>query len=151
MCVNSRVFSTRSCCTERNQRVIDTVAIQFTISPGVVQFWCNSLHSHLANSATQNFLGGTSMATIVRRPGKDGQLSYRAQVRRKGASSLSATFTKLSDAKKWIQITEAAILEGRHFKTAEAKRHTLAEMVDRYICSVLPRKRPNTIYMQTLQ
>jgi hypothetical protein len=67
------------------------------------------------------------MATIVRRPGKNGQTSYRAQVRRKGAAPLSATFTTLSDARKWVQVTEAAIIEGRHFKTAETKRHTLVE------------------------
>ena len=54
------------------------------------------------------------MATIVKRPGKNGQQVYRAQVRRKGTPSLSATFTKLSDAKKWVQTIEAAILEGRH-------------------------------------
>src|SRR5262245_40561454 len=35
------------------------------------------------------------MATIIRRPGKNGQTSYRVQVRRKGAPPLSATFTKL--------------------------------------------------------
>jgi hypothetical protein len=78
------------------------------------------------------------MATIIRRPGKNGQLSYRAQVRRKGAPPLSATFTKLSDARKWIQVTEAAILEGRHIKTAEAQRHTLGDLTDRYVEHILP-------------
>src|SRR5262245_52501853 len=34
--------------------------------------------------------GGTIMATIVRRPGKNGQLNYRAQLRRKGTAPLSA-------------------------------------------------------------
>jgi integrase len=90
------------------------------------------------------------MATIVRRTDKNGQPSYRAQVRRKGAPSLSATFTKLSDARKWVQVTEAAILEGRHFKTAEAKRHTLADLVERYLVEVMPQKRPSTSYTQTL-
>jgi hypothetical protein len=42
------------------------------------------------------------MATIVRRQGPKGQQVYRAQVRRKGAPSLSATFDKLSDARKWV-------------------------------------------------
>ena len=91
------------------------------------------------------------MATITRRTGKNGQPSYRAQVRRKGASPLSATFTKVSEARKWIQITEAAILEGRHFKVVEAKRHTLAEMVDRYSREVLPHKRSSTTYGQRYQ
>ena len=81
------------------------------------------------------------MATIIRRPGKNGQTSYRAQVRRKGAPPLSATFTKLSDARKWVQVTEAAIFEGRHFKTTEAKRHTLADLIDRYLTDILPHKR----------
>jgi integrase len=91
------------------------------------------------------------MATIVRRPGKNGQPSHRAQVRRKGAAPLSATFTKLSDARKWVQITEAAIIEGRHFKTAEAKRHTLADVIDRYLVDVLPHKRPSTVPDQERQ
>ena len=38
------------------------------------------------------------MATIIRRIGKHGQLSYRVQVRRKGAPPLSETFSKLSDS-----------------------------------------------------
>ena len=95
--------------------------------------------------------GGTIMATIVRRTSKNGQLSYRAQVRRKGAPPLSATFTKLSDARKWGQITEAAIIEGRHFKTVEAKRRTLADMLDRYTQDVLPQKRAGTVRAQVTQ
>src|SRR2546426_1330287 len=91
------------------------------------------------------------MATIVRRTGKNGQVNYRAQVRRKGAPPLSATFTKLSDARKWVQVTEAAIFEGRHFKTTEAKRHTLADLIDRYIRDVLPHKSASSIRKQTQQ
>jgi integrase len=91
------------------------------------------------------------MATIVRRLGSNGQTSCRAQVRRKGAPLLSATFSKLSDAKKWAQVTEAAIFEGRHFKVVEAKHHTLADVIDRYIREILPHKSHSLIYMQTLQ
>jgi integrase len=91
------------------------------------------------------------MATIIPRQGRNGQQVYRAQVRRKGAPPLSATFTKLSDARKWVQVTEAAILEGRHFKTAEAKGHTVADLIERYCCDVLPRKAQETVYGQTLQ
>jgi len=42
-----------------------------------------------------------------------------------------------------VQNTEAAMREGRHFKTAEAKRHTLGDLVDRYIKDVLPLKPKN--------
>lgn len=30
-------------------------------------------------------------------------------------------------------LQEAALLEGRHFKTSEAKKHTVEEMIDRYV------------------
>jgi integrase len=48
-------------------------------------------------------------------------------------------------------VTEAAIVEGRHFKVIEAKRHTLADLIDRYIREILPHKGHSSIYMQTLQ
>ena len=91
------------------------------------------------------------MATIEQRRSKDGQQVYRVKVRRKGTPPLTATFSKISEAKKWAQVNEGAVLEGRHFTTREAKRHTLAEMIDRYIRDILPHKSPSSIYMQTLQ
>jgi hypothetical protein len=91
------------------------------------------------------------MATIVRRTSKTGQTSYRVQVRRKGAPPRSATFAKLSDARKWVQVTEAAILEGRHFTTIEAKRHTVSDMIDRYRRDILPAKAPESCRKQSQQ
>ncbi|WP_045225428.1 tyrosine-type recombinase/integrase [Methyloterricola oryzae] len=82
------------------------------------------------------------MATIEKRETQDGKTSYRVKVRLKGYPVQSETFTRLTDAKKWAQQTEAAIREGRHFKTAEAKRHTLGELIDRYMRDVLPTERP---------
>jgi hypothetical protein len=67
------------------------------------------------------------------RTDKDGKPRYRAEVRLKGYPAQSATFKRKTDATKWITNTESAIREGRHFKTAEAKKHTFADMVDRYI------------------
>lgn len=81
------------------------------------------------------------MATIESRTSDDGKKSYRVKVRLKGYPIQSATFERKTDARKWAQSTEAAIREGRHFKTTEAKRHTLAELVDRYVKDVLPAKR----------
>lgn len=82
------------------------------------------------------------MANIEKRT-SEGAVSYRVKVRLKGHPVQSATFERLTDAKKWAQATEAAIRENRHFKTTEAKRHTLAELIDRYIRDVLPtKKRP---------
>ena len=86
------------------------------------------------------------MATIEQRNG-----TYRVKVRRKGAPPLTATFTHLAEAKKWAQITKSTVLEGRHFPATEAKRHTLADLIDRYIAEVLPDKRASTIPDQERQ
>ena len=78
------------------------------------------------------------MASIERRTSKEGTNSYRVKVRLKGYPVQTASFERRTDARKWSQHTEAAIREGRHFKTSEAKRHTLAELIDRYIRDILP-------------
>lgn len=83
------------------------------------------------------------MAAIESRRSDDGSLSYRVKVRLKGHPIATGTFKRLTDAKRWAQSTEAAIREGRYFKTAEAKRHTLGDLVDRYIAEVLPDKPKN--------
>lgn len=80
------------------------------------------------------------MASIRKRTSKNGDKSYRVDVRLKGFPSQRATFKRLTDAKRWGDHTEAAIREGRYFKTAEARKHTLAELIDRYILEVLPTK-----------
>lgn len=73
------------------------------------------------------------MASIQKRKSKDGEVSYRVQVRLKGYPTQYATFDRLTDAKKWGQSTEAAIRENRHFKSSEAKKHTVSDLIDRYI------------------
>ena len=83
---------------------------------------------------------GAFMASIEKRITDAGETSYRVKIRLKGYPTQTATFKRLTDAKKWVQHTESAIREGRHFKTSEAKKHTLADLVDKYINDVLPRK-----------
>ncbi len=80
------------------------------------------------------------MASIEKREDGSGDVSYRVKVRLKGYPVQSATFKRLTDARKWAVHTEASIREGRHFKFAEAKKHTVAELVDRYIDKVVPTK-----------
>jgi integrase len=79
------------------------------------------------------------MASISKREGKRGT-SYKAVVRMKGYPTQSATFDRLTDAKRWAAETETAIHAGQHFKTIEAKKHTLGGLVDRYIKEELPAK-----------
>ena len=81
------------------------------------------------------------MASIEKRVSNSGAVSYRVKVRLKGFPVQSATFSRLTDARKWAENTQAAIREGRHFKTVEAKRHTVSEMIDRYSKDVLPSKK----------
>jgi integrase len=76
---------------------------------------------------------------------------YRARVRIKGFPPQSAAFERLTDARRWAQQTEAAIREGRHFKTSEAKRHTAGELIDRYVRDVIPQKKPNSQGTQKAQ
>ncbi|MDZ7662524.1 MAG: hypothetical protein U5J94_09045 [Thiohalophilus sp.] len=73
------------------------------------------------------------------------------KVRLKGCPTQTATFERLTDARKWAQQTEAAIREGRHFKTMEAKRHTVSEMIDRYVADVLPHKKSGKDQLRHLQ
>jgi len=80
------------------------------------------------------------MAYIQERKTEDGKTHFRVQVRLRGYPTTSATFERKTDAKLWAQQTESAMRDGRHFKTAEAKKHTLADLIDRYIENVIPTK-----------
>jgi len=91
------------------------------------------------------------VATIDKRQDSDGKPVYRVRVRHKGTPPQTASFTKLSDAKKWAQVTEGAVLEGRHFPSTKPTRHTLAEALDRYEKEVLPHKGAHMRYNQPYQ
>lgn len=91
------------------------------------------------------------MASIRKRIKKDGTPSYRVDVRLKGFPPQTASFKRLTDAKKWAQDTESAIREGRYFKTAESRKHTFSEFADRFIRDVLPKKSPTAAKIQKAQ
>lgn len=80
------------------------------------------------------------MASIRKRKNKNGTTSYRVEVRLKGFPPQRATFSRLTDARIWGQQTESAIRENRYFKTAESRKHTFAELIDRYNKDVIPLK-----------
>jgi len=83
------------------------------------------------------------MAYIQERKNETGRIQYRVQIRLKGFLTTTATFARKTDAKLWAQQTESAMREGRHFKTAESKKHNVADLVTRYISSVIPTKPKN--------
>lgn len=84
------------------------------------------------------------MASIEERVTKDGVTTYRVKVKLRGHPTETATFKSKTHAKNWGQQIEAAIREGRHFKTSKAKKHTLADAIDRYHKEVLVHKKSNT-------
>ncbi len=79
------------------------------------------------------------MASIEKRLHQD-KTSYRVKIRVKGRPVETATFERLTDAKRWAQQTEADIRRGKYFQSSEARKHTLAELADRYIAEILPHK-----------
>jgi integrase len=89
------------------------------------------------------------MSTIEKRINKNKSYSYRAKINIKGFPSVSSTFDKLADAKKWTAITETAIREERYFK-GKNNKHSLNDLIDRYIDNILIRK-PKSVVKQKPQ
>ncbi len=81
------------------------------------------------------------MATIKSRIGKDGKVSWRAQIRLKGFPMQSRTFESQKDAKAWVAVTEGQIREGRFNYLPESQRKTLSDAIQRYIDFEVPRRR----------
>lgn len=85
------------------------------------------------------------MATIQKRIKKDGSISYKVVIRVKGCPTITKTFTKKSVAEKWIAQNEPNLKDGRFTREYEAQKHTLNELIDKYINIELP-KRKQTDY-----
>jgi len=80
------------------------------------------------------------MAQIRERTRKNGKKSFLVRVRMRGKPEAAASFDRLTDARIWAQQTETEMRDGRYIKTAEAQKHTVSDLVERYISDVLPRK-----------
>jgi len=76
------------------------------------------------------------MATITKRTGKNGT-SYKVQIRLKGHPAETASFDRLTDAKRWAAETETAIRQGKHFGIA--RRRTFTELADKYEAAITDR------------
>jgi hypothetical protein len=73
------------------------------------------------------------MGDITTRRNKNGSISYLARVRRRGTKTLSASFSRKTDAKRWLIETENAVIEGRYFDCTKDRKHTLGEAIERYL------------------
>jgi integrase len=83
------------------------------------------------------------MGTINQHRSKGGVISYRARIQRQGQKTLSATFSSLKDARRWMTLKEADIIAGRHFPEKKPQ-YTVNELFDHYLRDVMPTKAPET-------
>lgn len=88
------------------------------------------------------------MSTIRQRRTKDGSVRYQVQIRVRGFPLVTATFDRLTDARTWSARTESELKLAARLPQLEARRHTLADAIDRYAQTHLPRKAPRTIPTQ---
>lgn len=88
------------------------------------------------------------MGAIRESKKKDGSVTYHAEVRLKGYPPQRESFRTRTLAKKWIQDTESSIRDGRHFRIAEAKKHTVKDLIDRFTSQWLAQF-PHRVVRQT--
>jgi hypothetical protein len=58
-----------------------------------------------------------------------------------GFPTRTASFPTRRMAERWAKTIEGDMIEGRHFRSVEARRRTLGETIDRYIEEEIPKKR----------
>lgn len=80
---------------------------------------------------------GEKMATFRKIPGKRGD-TYNVQIRIRPYPHTTASFKKLTDAKRWAEKTEMEMREGRYGTITESRKKTLTEAIERYRKYVLP-------------
>lgn len=77
------------------------------------------------------------MASITKRIGKDGKVSYRVLIRKNGFAPVSETFARSSDAEKWARKTEHEM--DRRVYVVDSKQ-PLKEIFEKYHDEVSPLK-----------
>jgi hypothetical protein len=86
------------------------------------RLFCCSQHSDIG-------AGEAAMATINRYKAKDGSISYRVRIQRKGYPTQSATFGTVKECHRWATMIEGQIIAGRHFPEKKPT-YTLAELIE---------------------
>lgn len=91
------------------------------------------------------------MASIRERKKKDGTSMFHAQVRMTGYPARTETFTTRRKAERWAKTVEAKMIEGKHYRSVEARRCTLGDAIERYVVEELPQKRDSETRRSRLQ
>ena len=90
------------------------------------------------------------MGTIFSRKAKNGKPRYLARVRRQGGKHIAKTFETKTEAQAWVASIETSINYGTYSHIAESKKHRVAQLIDHYIFTELPKK-PKSLDKQTQQ
>ncbi len=69
---------------------------------------------------------------------KTGEKSYHAEVRLRGFPPQRKVCRTKTKAKEWIQDTEAAIRDGRFKNQSVSRKHSVSELIDRFIATLIP-------------
>lgn len=70
---------------------------------------------------------------------KNGEKSYHAEVRLRGSPPQRKVYRTKTRAKEWIQDTEAAIRDGRFKNQSVSRKHTVANLIDRFTAHSIPK------------
>ena len=73
------------------------------------------------------------MAAFMTRTDKEGKTRITAIVRLTGLPRQSATFPNKTLAKRWATQVEADLREGRYFKQSQSQRHSLEDLIERFL------------------
>lgn len=76
---------------------------------------------------------------------------FNVQVRMVGFPARSASFRTKRDAQRWVSMIEGQMVEGKHFRTAEARHGTLGDAIERYLREEAPKKRGKHMHKTTLR
>lgn len=86
----------------------------------------------------------------IRERRRGGKPVFQAQIRMAGYPSRTATFPTKRLAERWAKTVEAEMIEGKHFRSVDARRRTLAEAIDRYLEHEAPKLRDGRMHRYTL-
>ncbi|MFP3740341.1 site-specific integrase, partial [Burkholderia sp. SIMBA_019] len=81
------------------------------------------------------------MGTIIRREDSKGNISYQAKVRKVGFPIISKTFPSKDEAAAWAAETELSLGNGVTKRTLVSSKTSRADLIDRYLTEVTPRKK----------
>lgn len=72
------------------------------------------------------------MASVTKRTGTNGKISYLVRIRRVGKKTVTKTFSKKVEADKFIQNEEARVASGTYIDRREAEKTSLRTALERY-------------------